>query len=56
VDLEAQIWLDEGLAEKGYVKGNVVWTCFAINSFKQGLHEEEFLVLVNKIHWKNSGK
>ena len=35
----------------GYVRGNVVWCIFAVNSFKQSLNEAKFREMVNYIKW-----
>lgn len=44
--------LDRKNPGKGYVKGNVVWCMFAVNSFKQSLNEDRFLELVKLIRWR----
>lgn len=43
--------LDRQTPELGYVKGNVVWCCFAVNSFKQFLTEKQFSDKINEIEW-----
>jgi hypothetical protein len=35
----------------GYIKGNIVWCCFSINSFKQNLTCEEFYDKLKEIKW-----
>jgi chorismate mutase len=42
---------DRKSPELGYVKGNVVWCCFAVNSFKQSLSESEFGEKIKSITW-----
>lgn len=44
--------LDKLDPSKGYVKGNVVFTLFAVNSFKQELNAKDFLRFVNGIEWR----
>jgi len=46
--------LDKLDPSKGYVKGNVAFCLFAINSFKQELTSKEFLSFVKTIKWKES--
>lgn len=43
--------LDRIEPANGYVKGNVVWCIFAINSFKQSLCLESFEDMVKSIKW-----
>ena len=43
--------LDRIEPEKGYVKGNVVWCAFGINSFKQSLGLSAFENVVKSIDW-----
>lgn len=43
--------LDRIEPEKGYVKGNVVWCAFGINSFKQSLGLTAFENVVKSIDW-----
>jgi hypothetical protein len=43
--------LDRKTPSLGYVKGNVVWCCFAVNSFKQNLTTEEFFEKLKSIKW-----
>lgn len=43
--------IDRLYPEKGYVKGNVVLTLFAINSFKQDLNVDEFLQFLKSTKW-----
>ncbi len=35
----------------GYTKGNIVWCCFSINSFKQNLTDYEFYEKIKQINW-----
>lgn len=35
----------------GYIKDNIVWCCFSVNSFKQNLTCEEFYDKLNSISW-----
>jgi hypothetical protein len=44
--------LDRRNPSKGYIRDNVVWCIFAVNSFKQSMSENEFLELVHSIEWK----
>jgi hypothetical protein len=44
--------LDRKTPSLGYVAGNLVWCLFAVNSFKQSLHEDRFVELVNSITWR----
>lgn len=46
--------LDRKTPDKGYVKGNVVWCVFAVNSFKQSLSEAKFVEVVKSIKWRFS--
>ena len=43
--------LDRKSPGEGYVKDNVVWCAFAVNSFKQSLNEMEFKKIIEKIKW-----
>jgi hypothetical protein len=38
-------------SSKGYVKDNVVWCCFGVNSFKQSLSIEDFEKLIRSANW-----
>lgn len=44
--------LDKLDPNKGYVKGNVVFCLFAVNSFKQELTATDFLQFVHSVKWK----
>lgn len=44
--------LDRLNPNEGYVKKNVVWCTFSVNSFKQSLNYEEFMTQLSKIKWK----
>lgn len=46
--------LDRLDPDKGYIKGNVVFTLFAINSFKQELSANDFLKFINSVKWRKS--
>lgn len=50
-----QGWFSPSLDRKnpslGYTKGNVAWCCFAVNSFKQSMTEEQFKELLKTIQW-----
>lgn len=50
-----QSWFSPSLDRKnpsdGYTKGNVVWTCFCVNSFKQAMTDEQFKKLLKNIQW-----
>lgn len=37
--------------KKGYIKSNVVWCCFGVNSFKQSLSLEDFKFLIKSANW-----
>lgn len=41
--------LDRLIPEKGYVRGNVVWCTFFVNTMKGGLTENEFYQFMNRI-------
>lgn len=43
--------IDRKIPEAGYVKGNVVWTIFSVNSFKLSLTESQFREILAKIKW-----
>lgn len=43
--------LDRVNPSKGYVKDNVVWCIFSINSFKQSLSIDEFEKQIHNIEW-----
>jgi hypothetical protein len=45
--------LDRKNPSLGYVKGNVAWCCFSINSFKQNLTAEEFIEKLKNISWRD---
>lgn len=38
-------------SSKGYVKDNVVWCCFGVNSFKQSFSIEDFEKLIRSANW-----
>lgn len=44
--------LDRKIPSLGYVKGNVAWCCFGINSCKQTMNAAEFLTLMKNIQWR----
>lgn len=44
--------LDKLNPSKGYIKGNVVFCLFAVNSFKQELTYVDFLKFVHSTKWK----
>jgi hypothetical protein len=43
--------LDRKTPALGYVKENVVWCLYAINSFKGEMDEEEFSSVTRSIKW-----
>lgn len=43
--------IDRKDPDKGYVKENVVWCCFGINSFKGRFNEFQFKDIIQKIKW-----
>lgn len=43
--------LDRKIPSLGYVKGNVVWCIFGVNSFKNSLTERQFLRKLSIIEW-----
>jgi len=43
--------IDRQTPDLGYTKGNVVWCCFGVNSFKQFLNEKEFMEKILEIKW-----
>lgn len=45
--------IDKKNPNKGYVKNNVVWCCFAVNAFKQRKSEKDFIKIVKNIKWKS---
>lgn len=46
--------LDKIIPEKGYVKGNVVWCTYLVNTMKQNSSEEEFIAMIYKILHKGA--
>lgn len=44
--------LDKKDPKLGYIKGNVIWCCANINTFKCQFTDLEFIELVNKIKWR----
>lgn len=55
-----QSWITPSLDRKdpvlGYTKGNVVWTCSCVNSFKNTMTDTEFFELLKTIKWNTNGK
>ena len=43
--------VDRKNPEKGYIKDNVVWCIFSVNSFKQSLSELQFIDLLKTVKW-----
>ena len=41
--------------DRGYVKDNVAWVIYGVNSFKQNLKESEFMALAKSITWRDNG-
>jgi hypothetical protein len=50
-----QSWFSPSVDRKdptlGYIKGNVVWCCSCVNSFKQTMTTEEFVTMLKDIKW-----
>lgn len=46
---EYKMTIDCIIPSKGYIRGNVVWCIYAVNSFKLNLSTEEMLNLCKKI-------
>lgn len=47
--------LDRKQPSQGYVRENVVWCCFGVNSFKQTLTDQQFADVIERINWWFSG-
>lgn len=43
--------IDRKNPDLGYIKDNVVWCCFGLNSFKQRFNEEQFKNIIKSIKW-----
>lgn len=43
--------IDKLIPSLGYTRNNIVWCCFAINSFKSSTSSDEFIQKINNIRW-----